>query len=110
MNSRGMVLISYTGPPSFQLSDNWKQIHAALLEQLPLRNIHWTSPSRPSIRTIQELDTSLVSLDTLRDERTSQIPLTVLEKPLLNIYFLACEVKAFIVLGVPTTNFPLYRT
>ncbi|KAJ7273596.1 trafficking protein particle complex subunit 10 [Mycena haematopus] len=69
----------------------WDQIHTALLAQLPLRNIHWKSPSRPSIRTIQELDISLVPLESLRDEHTSQIPATLLEKPFLNMYIVTCE-------------------
>ncbi|KIJ69219.1 hypothetical protein HYDPIDRAFT_80628 [Hydnomerulius pinastri MD-312] len=85
------VLVTFAAPPSFQSSDSSKQVIAALRSQLPLRSIHWKSASRPSIRTIQELDVSLVSLDSLRDEHTSQIPVTLLEKPLLNLYVVACE-------------------
>lgn len=86
------VLVTYAAPQSFQLSDNWKQVESALRSQLPLRNIHWKSASRPSIRTIQELDVDLVPLETIRGENTSQIPVTLLEKPLLNIYIVTCEV------------------
>ncbi|KAF8212360.1 trafficking protein particle complex subunit 10 [Mycena galopus ATCC 62051] len=85
------VLVSYSGLQSFLSSGSWDQIHTALLAQLPLRNIHWKSPSRPSIRTIQELDISLVPLESLRDEHTSQIPATLLEKPFLNMYIVTCE-------------------
>ncbi|KAJ7156089.1 trafficking protein particle complex subunit 10 [Mycena crocata] len=85
------VLVSYSGTQAFLSSDNWDQIHTALVAQLPLRNIHWKSPSRPSIRTIQELDISLVPLESLRDEHTSQIPATLLEKPFLNVYIVTCE-------------------
>ncbi|KAJ7470648.1 trafficking protein particle complex subunit 10 [Mycena latifolia] len=85
------VLVSYSGAQAFLSSGSWDQIHTALLAQLPLRNIHWKSPSRPSIRTIQELDISLVPLESLRDEHTSQIPATLLEKPFLNIYIVTCE-------------------
>ncbi|KAJ7751971.1 trafficking protein particle complex subunit 10 [Mycena metata] len=85
------VLVSYSGAQAFLSSGSWDQIHTALLAQLPLRNIHWKSPSRPSIRTIQELDISLVPLESLRDEHTSQIPETLLEKPFLNIYIVTCE-------------------
>ncbi|KAJ7098036.1 trafficking protein particle complex subunit 10 [Mycena belliarum] len=85
------VLVSYSGAQVFLSSGSWDQIHTALLAQLPLRNIHWKSPSRPSIRTIQELDISLVPLESLRDEHTSQIPATLLEKPFLNIYIVTCE-------------------
>ncbi|KAF8136643.1 trafficking protein particle complex subunit 10 [Boletus edulis] len=67
------------------------QVIAALRSQLPLRSIHWRSASRPSIRTIQELEVTLVALDSLRDELTSQVPLTLLEKPLLNLLVVTCE-------------------
>lgn len=86
------VLVSYSGTQAFLSSANWDQIHTSLLAQLPLRNIHWKSPSRPSIRTIQQLDISLVPLESLRDEHTSQIPETLLGKPFLNIYIVTCEV------------------
>ncbi|KAJ6547447.1 trafficking protein particle complex subunit 10 [Mycena capillaripes] len=85
------VLVSYSGAQAFLSSGSWDQIHTALLAQLPLRNIHWKSPSRPSIRTIQELDISLVPIESLRDEHTSQIPATLLEKPFLNMYIVTCE-------------------
>jgi len=86
------VLISYTAPPAFLASPNWTKVHGTLLAQLPLRNIHWKSASRSSVRTIQELDVTLVSFDSLRDEHTSQVPVTLLEKPLLHIYIVHCEV------------------
>lgn len=85
------VLVTYATALSFQASDTWKQFFTALRSQLPLRNIHWKSASRPNLRTIQELDISLVTLDSVRDEHTSQIPITLLEKPLLNIYVVSCE-------------------
>lgn len=85
------VLISYSAPSTFLASPNWSKVHAALLAQLPLRNIHWKSPSRASVSTIQELDVTLVSLESVRDELTSQVPVTVLERPLLHIYVVYCE-------------------
>jgi trafficking protein particle complex subunit 10 len=88
------VLVTYTAPQSFQLSDHWKQVYATFLSQLPLRNIEWSSATRPSARTIQELTITLTPWDTLRDERASQVPVTILEKPLLNLYFVACEVNS----------------
>lgn len=88
------VLVTYSAPQAFLASGSWKQIHSSLLAQLPLRNIHWrSSGSNATLRTIQELDFTLVQLDTVRDELTSQIPVTVLEKPLLNIYIVTCEVS-----------------
>jgi hypothetical protein len=89
--SNQRVIITYATPPGFQSSETWKQIYAGLISQLPLRNLHWKPTSRQSIRTIQELGVSLVQLEALRDEHASQLPITVLEKPLLNIYVLTCE-------------------
>ncbi|KAF9009438.1 trafficking protein particle complex subunit 10 [Cyathus striatus] len=87
------VLVSYTAPPQFIASPNWTRVFNSLLSQFPLRSIHWKSSSttRTSVRTIQELNVTLVSLDTLRDDVTSQVPVTLLEKPLLNIYVVYCE-------------------
>ena len=86
------VLVSLTAAPHIEFSVKWKQVQSALRAQLPLRNIHWKSASHASIRTIQELNVDLVPLDTPREEH-SQIPVTVLEKPLLNIYVVVCQVR-----------------
>ncbi|KAG1756516.1 trafficking protein particle complex subunit 10 [Suillus paluster] len=85
------VLVTYSAPVSFLASESWRQVLAALQSQLPLRSIHWKSASRPNLKTIQELDLTLVPLDSLRDEHTSQVPVTLLEKPLLNLYVVTCE-------------------
>ncbi|KAF4615296.1 hypothetical protein D9613_003220 [Agrocybe pediades] len=85
------VLVSYTAPPVFLASPNWNKVHAAILSQLPLRNIHWKSARKGTVRTIQELDVTLVHFDSLRDEHASQIPITVLEKPLLHVFIAHCE-------------------
>ncbi|KAI9065113.1 hypothetical protein FKP32DRAFT_1674998 [Trametes sanguinea] len=86
------VVVTYAAPLVFLSTDHWKQIYASLASQLPLRNLHWKATTRPTIRTIQELDVKLVSLETLRDDQTaSQIPQSILEKPLLNIYVFICE-------------------
>ncbi|KAJ3509402.1 hypothetical protein NLJ89_g5241 [Agrocybe chaxingu] len=85
------VLISYAAPPLFLASPNWVKVHATLLAQLPLRNLHWKSVTKASVRTIQELDVTLVSFDSLRDETTSQIPVTLLEKPMMHLFILHCE-------------------
>jgi hypothetical protein len=90
------VIVTYSAPQPFLSSDQWIQLRDALSAQLPLRNIHWkpqTRPSTPSIRTIQELEVQLVPLNTVRDENTSQVPYSLLERPLLNIYVVTCEVK-----------------
>ena len=87
------VTVTYTAPATFLATDHWKQAHAALLSQLPLRNLHWKSASRPNIRTIQELDVNLVAADAKQTDPTSQIPQTVLEKPLLSAYIVVCDVS-----------------
>jgi hypothetical protein len=86
------VLVSFSAPQVILSSVKWQQVQAVISDQLPLRNIHWKPASRRSIRTIQELDVGLVSLETVRDEY-SQIPITLLEKPLLNIYVVVCQVR-----------------
>ncbi|CDO72874.1 hypothetical protein BN946_scf185002.g59 [Trametes cinnabarina] len=86
------VVVTYAAPLVFLSTDHWKQIYASLVSQLPLRNLHWKATTRPTIRTIQELDVKLVSLETLREDQTaSQIPQSILQKPLLNIYVFICE-------------------
>ncbi len=87
------VVVTYSAPQPFLSSDQWIQLHDALSAQLPLRNIHWKPPMRPSIRTIQELEVQLVPLNTVRDENTSQVPYSLLERPLLNIFVVTCEVR-----------------
>ncbi|THH18490.1 hypothetical protein EW146_g2511 [Bondarzewia mesenterica] len=90
MSSR-RALVTYAAPLSFLSSDHWQQIQIGLASHLPLRNLHWKPATRPSIRTIQELELKLVALDSVRDELTSQVPSTLLEKPLLNLYVVICE-------------------
>lgn len=90
--SRHRVLVSFSAPHPILSSVKWQQVQAAISDQLPLRNIHWKPASRRSLRTIQELDVGLVSLEAVRDEY-SQIPITLLEKPLLNIYVVVCLVR-----------------
>lgn len=85
------VKVTYSGPILFLASGQWTYTFTSLKERLPLRNLHWRSVSRPSVRSVQELDVELVALESVRDEPSSQIPTTLLERPLLNIYFVTCE-------------------
>ena len=87
------AIVTYAASLQFLSSDFWTQILTGLTTQLPLRDLHWSSKSRLSTRTIKELDIDLVSLETWREEGTSQIPLTVLERPLLNVYIVTCDVS-----------------
>lgn len=91
------VVVTYSAPQPFFSSDQWIQLHDALSAQLPLRNIHWKPPTRPSIRTVQELEVQLVPLNAVRDENTSQVPYSLLERPLLNIYVVTCEVSLHLI-------------
>lgn len=87
------VSATYSAPLTFQATDLWEQFRAAIVSQLPLRNLHWKSGSHSSIRTVQELQIDLLPYETSgRDEHKSQILGSVLERPLLNIYIVACEV------------------
>ncbi|CCL99344.1 uncharacterized protein FIBRA_01362 [Fibroporia radiculosa] len=85
------VIVTYASAPGFLATDHWKQAYAALLCQFPLHSLHWKSTARNAIQNIQELDVKLVPLDSLRDTHTSQIPRTLLEKPLLNLFLAVCE-------------------
>ncbi|KAG6865627.1 hypothetical protein C0991_000914 [Blastosporella zonata] len=88
------VLVSFSAAPSVVSTPKWQHLQAALRAQLPLRNIHWRPASNTAIRTIQELEVDLVPLDTPRDEHT-QIPVTLLEKPLLNIYVVNTDLEGY---------------
>ena len=101
--SEPRATITYSASQSFLSTEHWRQLHAALLCQLPLRNLHWKPTSRPTIRTIQELDVKFVAADAVRDEHTSQIPHSLLDKPLLNAYVVVCEVHYLFFIG--TTRF-----
>lgn len=90
------VIITYAAPPTFLASPNWNKVYSTILSLLPLRNLHWKPTSRPSIRTIQELNASLVPFENFPDEIASQFPGTLLEKPLLHLFILHCEVRCFL--------------
>lgn len=93
------VTATYSAPLVFQSTDLWEQVRSAIVAQLPLRNLHWKSASRSSIRTVQELHIDLVPYETTgREDHASQVPGSILEKPLLNVYIVACEVCQYNVL------------
>jgi len=89
------VTVTYDASPNLQAqTDLWDQLRSAIAAQLPLRNLHWKSASRSSIRTVQELPINLVSFDSVPGEHASQIPGSWLERPLLNFYVLTCDVRS----------------
>ena len=92
--SMSHVQVTYSGPGIYLQSDQWTQVKTSLISQLPLRNLHWKPATRPSIRTIQELDIDLVPFETVKDEPVSQIPTSMLDRPFLNVFVIACEVRS----------------
>ena len=88
------VRITVSASPQLTSTDQWALIWSGLAAQFPLRNLHWKPATRTSIRTIQYLDVNIVALEILREEGASQIPASVLEKPLLNVFVVMCEVRA----------------
>ena len=89
------VTVTYAASPTLQSqTDLWDQLRYAIAAQLPLRNLHWKSASRSSIRTVQELHINLVPFDSVPGESASLIPASWLERPLLNFYVLTCEVRS----------------
>ncbi|KAG8828096.1 hypothetical protein FRC17_007623 [Serendipita sp. 399] len=87
-NSR--IKISYAAPTNFLASDQWIQIRTALDQHLPLKMLNWKTTDG-TVRTIQELEVDFVSLESLKEESSSQIPSSLLDRPLMNMYFFACE-------------------
>jgi hypothetical protein len=98
------VRVTYAGSPSL-LAEQWEGLRTSISAQMPLRNLHWKSLARPSVRTIQELDVDLVALD--MTEPSSQMSSPLLDQPLLNIYFSLCD--ASITLPLYLVNFYLIQ-
>ncbi|ORY22633.1 hypothetical protein BCR39DRAFT_551248 [Naematelia encephala] len=96
------VLITYTlhpspsspstPPPSAQIRALQDTLHAFAL-QFPLRNLHWKSPTRTALRTIQELDVRMVELGELGGGTGTgrDVGSSVLEAPLVNLCLVVCE-------------------
>lgn len=119
------IKISYSAPTNFLASDQWIQIRTALEAHLPLQSLYWrpnagsSAPSNPgtSISSIdesrvQKIDTvqvELVGLDAIKDEGSSQIPSSVLERPLVNLYFFPCEVSWSINLSLISFNGDVFQ-
>ena len=89
------VQITYSSVGFSTSGELWSKIKSSFLTQFPLRTLYWKSGTRTSIRTIQELKGDLISFESAKEESVSQIPLSLLDKPFLNILFVACDVRAF---------------
>lgn len=98
-NPRQSIQVTYSSTPNLQRHLPW--ILNSLNVQLPLRNLHWKTPSRPTIRTIQECDLRFVNLieaQSRGDVRDWTAPDEVeygnllSECPLVHVCFIECEV------------------
>jgi len=84
------VLVTYTLYPTG--NGDVRSALAGLQAQCPLRNLHWKPTSRTALRTIQEVDIKLVDLGELPPS-SDKPGASVLEHPLVNICFVACDVS-----------------
>jgi hypothetical protein len=85
------VRVTYTLHPTH--ASYLPQALDGIRAQLPLRNLHWKSSSRTSLRTIQELQVELLELGEVPPAR--EVGGSVLEAPLVNMVLVACEVSTF---------------
>lgn len=88
------ILVTYTLHPS-PSPGSVHPIQAALngiRAQFPLRNLHWKSSSRTALRTIQEVDVTLIELGEVGNA-SREVGGSVLEWPLVNLCLVACEVS-----------------
>jgi hypothetical protein len=69
----------------------WSLIQDDVTAHLPLRNLHWKSASRP-LRSIQSLDVEMQQYDPAAGEQPHQMPISLLERPYLNMMLVQCEV------------------
>lgn len=60
--------------------------------QFPLRNLHWKSSTRPTLRTMQEVDVRLVDLKDVPPGKDT-VAGSVLESPLVHVCFVCCDVS-----------------
>lgn len=66
--------------------------------QFPLRNLHWKSSTRPTLRTMQEVDVRLVDLKDVPPGKET-VAGSVLESPLVHVCFVCCDVSYSAALG-----------
>lgn len=92
------VNVTYTSTPTSLRQLPY--ILSSLNSQLPLRNFHWKSATKPSVRTIQECDVKLHKLvDFQTRTREWSLPKDVgagslIEGCLVHVCFVECEVSA----------------
>lgn len=84
------VIVTYTLYPSGNLS--LQHAISGIGSQLPLRNLHWKSSSRTSLRTIQELEVDLLELGEVPSTK-DHVAGSLLESPLVNLCLIVCDVS-----------------
>jgi hypothetical protein len=94
------VNVTYTSTPTSLR--HLPYILSSLNSQLPLRNFHWKSATKPSVRTVQECDVKFHKLvDFQTKTREWNLPKDVeagslIEGGLVHICFVECEVSYFL--------------
>ncbi|KAJ9107506.1 hypothetical protein QFC21_000962 [Naganishia friedmannii] len=97
-SSRPLISVTYSTTPA--LSRFLPFILNSLNTQLPLRNLHWKTLSRPTIRTVQECDVRFIGLIDAQSKgyasdwiAPSEIEYGSLlsQSPLIHIAFVECE-------------------
>ncbi|KAJ9099988.1 hypothetical protein QFC19_005805 [Naganishia cerealis] len=98
--NRPPISVTYSTTPT--LLRHLPFILNSLNTQFPLRNLHWKTSSRPSIRTIQECDVRFIGLmdaqskgDVSKWSAPSEVEYGSLlsQSPLIHIAFVECEVS-----------------
>lgn len=98
---RQPVLVTYSSTP--QLQRHVPIILNSLNTQLPLRNLHWKTTTRPTIRTIQECDLRFINLidaqsrgDVVNWIAPEEVEFGNLfsQCPLIHICLIECEVSS----------------
>jgi trafficking protein particle complex subunit 10 len=69
----------------------WSLIEEDFNTHLPLRNLHWKSFNRP-LRSIQSLHVEIRPYHPSTDDQSHQMPISLLQKPYLNIMLVKCDV------------------
>ena len=69
----------------------WSLIQEDFIAHLPLRNLHWKSSTRP-LRSIQSLEIEMRPYQPSAEEQPHQMPISLLQRPYVNIMFVKCDV------------------
>ena len=94
--------------PDYDPYNVWPMISEDFLAHLPLRNLHWKSSNRP-LRSIQSLHVEMRQYTPSGDEQPHQMPISLLEKPYLNMMLVKCDVILSIDFGLTSQDSDTYR-